>query len=108
MGIFLPNQPVENEEIEDYLGKIHDKGSATKKRILDQNGIKRRYFALNREKQSTHTNATMAANAIHNALARGGVRPDEVTLLVTGTTQADLPVPGFASMVHAALDIPKC
>src|SRR5690606_3004289 len=46
--------------------------------------------------------------AIQNALSRSGLRPADVTLLVTGTTQADLPVPGFASMVHAALDIPKC
>ncbi len=108
MGIFLPNQPVENEDIEDYLGKIHGKGSATKKRILEQNGIKQRYFALDKERQSTHTNARMAANAIENALLKSGIRQADVSLLVTGTTQADLPVPGFASMVHAELDIPKC
>lgn len=108
MGIFLPNQPVQNEEIEDYLGKIHGKGSATKKRILDQNGIKHRHFALDKDQQSTHTNAEMAANAINEAVSRSNIRAGEIELLVTGTTQADLPVPGFASMVHAGLDFPRC
>lgn len=108
MGVFLPNQPIQNEEIEDYLGKIFGKGSATKKRILDQNGIKQRYFALDKDRQSTHTNAQLAAKAIENAISKSSIRSSEVELLVTGTTQGDLPVPGFASMVHAELNIPKC
>ncbi|WP_199851623.1 3-oxoacyl-[acyl-carrier-protein] synthase III C-terminal domain-containing protein [Brumimicrobium mesophilum] len=32
----------------------------------------------------------------------------DVEFLCTGTTQADLPIPGFASMVHAGLDINRC
>jgi hypothetical protein len=40
-GIFLPNNPISNEEMEDYLGKLNGKESLVKARILKQNGIKR-------------------------------------------------------------------
>lgn len=106
-GIFLPNQPVSNEEIEDYLGRIHGKDSLVKNRILKQNGIKNRYFALDKSQNSTHSNAEMAVLAIKNAMAQTGINESEIELICTATTQADLPVPGFASMVHAGLSSQK-
>ena len=39
-GIFLPNNPISNDEMEDYLGKLNGKDSIVKARILKQNGIK--------------------------------------------------------------------
>ena len=108
MGTFLPNPPVSNDEMEEYLGRINGKNSVLKERILKQNGIKQRHYSLNKNQESTHSNAEMAALAVKNALARTGVRSKEVALLSTGTTQGDLPVPGFASMVHARLDFSTC
>ena len=43
---FLPNDPVENDEIENVLGMIGDKPSRAKRIILKQNGIKQRYYVL--------------------------------------------------------------
>ncbi|PTB90957.1 3-oxoacyl-ACP synthase, partial [Marivirga lumbricoides] len=54
-GVFLPNQPISNEEMEDYLGRINGKDSVAKARILKQNGIKSRYFAIDKNQQSTHS-----------------------------------------------------
>ena len=108
MGVFLPNEPIENTEIEDYLGKIDSKPSKVKDRILKQNGIKQRYFALNLNQESTHSNTEMASNAIREAIKKSSLREQEVEMIASGTTQADLPVPGFASMIHAALNYPKC
>jgi 3-oxoacyl-[acyl-carrier-protein] synthase-3 len=107
-GIFLPNQPISNDEMEDYLGKINDKKSSVKERILKQNGIQQRYYALNKNQESTHRNSQMAALAIENALVKSNLKPKDIELLCTGTTQGDLPVPGFASMVHAELDFSNC
>ncbi|GAA5039395.1 hypothetical protein GCM10011506_38540 [Marivirga lumbricoides] len=107
-GVFLPNQPISNEEMEDYLGRINGKDSVAKARILKQNGIKSRYFAIDKNQQSTHSNAEMAAKAIEKALAKNTLSGKEVELLCTGTTQADLPIPGFASMVHAKLPFHRC
>lgn len=107
-GYFLPNEPVSNEEMEDHLGRINGKDSPLKNRILKQNGIKYRHYAIDKSQQSSHSNAEMAANAVKHALERSSLNPKDVELLAVGTTQADLPVPGFASMVHAHLGFSAC
>ncbi|MDY7394543.1 beta-ketoacyl-ACP synthase III [Aureibaculum sp. 2210JD6-5] len=108
IGAFLPNKPIDNNQMEDYLGVINGKKSAVKDRILKQNGIKTRHYALDKNQKSTHSNAELAANSIKLALEKSGVDAKAIELLSTGTTQGDLPVPGFASMVHALTDFDKC
>jgi 3-oxoacyl-[acyl-carrier-protein] synthase III len=107
-GIFLPNQAVSNDEMEDYLGRLYGKDSSLKSRILKQNGIIKRYYAINKKQETTHSNAQLATHAIEAAIAKSELRSKEVTLLCTGTTQGDLPIPGFGSMVHAGLDFNRC
>jgi 3-oxoacyl-[acyl-carrier-protein] synthase-3 len=107
-GAFLPNKAVSNEEMEDFLGRINGKDSRVKERILKQNGIKTRFYALNKSQETTHSNALLAVNAVKNALKKSNLRSADIELLCTGTTQGDLPIPGFASMVHADLDFKRC
>jgi len=107
IGKFLPGSPVPNEEIEDYLGKIGGKSSKTKRIILEKNQIRYRYYAMDKEQNSLYTNAEMAALAIRDALERNeNVTAQDIGFLATGTTRADLLLPGFASMVHAEADLP--
>ncbi len=108
IGVFLPNAPVSNDEMEDYLGKINGVASNIRHRILKQNGIQNRHYALDKNQQTTHSNATLAALAIDNALKKSHLDISQIQLLSTGTTQGDLPVPGFASMVHAKSGLPNC
>ncbi|MBK9272328.1 MAG: 3-oxoacyl-ACP synthase [Saprospiraceae bacterium] len=107
-GIFLPNQAISNDEMEKYLGLIAGKNSLAKSRILKQNGIKQRYYAMNANQLSTHSNARLAIHAVESALSKSHLRPKQIELLCTGTTQGDLPIPGFASMVHAGLEFSNC
>lgn len=107
-GTFLPNKPVSNQEMEDFLGRINGKDSRAKERVLKQNGIKTRHYAINKNQETTHSNAQLAVHAVNNALQKSSLRSADVELLCTGTTQADLPIPGFASMVHAGLDFNRC
>ena len=107
-GTFLPNKAISNQEMEAFLGRINGKNSRAKERILKQNGIKTRYYALNKKQETTHSNAQLAVTAIENALQKSNLRSSDVALLCTGTTQGDLLIPGFASMVHAGLDFNKC
>ena len=107
-GAYLPNQPIHNDDIESYLGQINGKASAAKNRILKQNGIKTRYYAIDKEQQTTVSNAKMAATAIDEALSKSDVLPQDVELIATGTTQGDYLVPGFASMVHGETNIGTC
>lgn len=107
-GVFLPNEPISNEEMETFLGCINGKSSRAKDRILKQNGIKTRYYAIDKNQETTHSNAQLAVHAIENALQKSNLRSTDIELLCTGTTQGDLPIPGFASMVHAGLDFNRC
>ncbi|MCL6267838.1 3-oxoacyl-[acyl-carrier-protein] synthase III C-terminal domain-containing protein [Flagellimonas myxillae] len=108
LGAFLPNKAISNDEMEDYLGRIQGKSSRVRSKILEQNGIKKRFYALDKAQVSTHTNAELAALAAKNALEKSGVMPKDLEMIAVGTTQGDLPVPGFASLVHAELGNPDC
>jgi 3-oxoacyl-[acyl-carrier-protein] synthase-3 len=108
IGCLLPNAPVSNDEMEDFLGTINGKPSTVREKILKQNGIQSRHYALTKNQESTHSNAQLAAKAAEHAIARSGLRMNQVQYLATGTTQGDLPVPGFASMVHGELDMHTC
>ena len=65
---FMPNTPVDNDDMEMYLGMIDGKPSKARKVILRRNGIKQRYYALDKKGHVTHTNSQMAALAIRNLL----------------------------------------
>ncbi|OMF36864.1 hypothetical protein BK133_08040 [Paenibacillus sp. FSL H8-0548] len=107
IGKFLPGPPVGNDEIEEYLGKIDGKSSRSMRRILDQNKIRFRHYALNKEQKSLYSNAEMAGLAIRDALSRNTqALHDGIDFLAVGTTQGDMLVPGFASMVHAQTTLP--
>ena len=60
VAVFLPNKPVSNEEIEDYIGLIGGKPSRVRSIVLKQNGIKTRYYGLDKEHKITHSNAQLA------------------------------------------------
>ena len=63
LSSFLPNEPVENDAMEDVLGYIGGHSSRIKRIILSQNQIKQRYYAI-KNGNYTHTNAELMANAI--------------------------------------------
>lgn len=103
MGKFLPGNPVTNDEMEDYLGRVHGKDSRIRQRVLRQNGILTRHYAIDKAQNTLYSNAGMAALAVRDALASAALPDDGYDLLAAATSQGDLPLPGFASMVHAEL-----
>ncbi|MGC4044618.1 MAG: 3-oxoacyl-[acyl-carrier-protein] synthase III C-terminal domain-containing protein [Armatimonas sp.] len=107
-GRFLPGEPVENEEIEARLGQIGSKPSALKGRVLRQNKIQQRYYAIDGEQRTLYSNAHMAAEAARDLLAQSGMALSDIELLAAATSQGDLPLPGFASMVQGELKMPPC
>jgi 3-oxoacyl-[acyl-carrier-protein] synthase III len=103
VGAFLPGEPIGNDEIETYLGAIPTSSDRLRRRILEANGIEKRHYAIDRSGNTTILNEEMAAEAVRAALQGRGMTARDMGMLATGTTQADLPVPGFASMVHGRL-----
>lgn len=103
VGAFLPGEPVDNQQLEQRLGVLEGGSDRLRARMLEANGIVSRHYALDAKGATTMLNEELAANAVRAALDDRGIRMEDVGMLAVGTTQGDLPVPGFASMVHGRL-----
>jgi len=106
-GSFLPGPPIGNDEIEEILGYVEGKPSRLMSRILKANGIKTRHYAIDKSHRTTHSNAQMAVEAARTCMAASPLPLRTVGLLSCATTQGDLVIPGFGSMVQAGLGIPE-
>ncbi|MBQ0030077.1 MAG: beta-ketoacyl-ACP synthase III [Bacteroidales bacterium] len=100
---FFPNNPVSNDEMEEYLGLINGKPSLARRIVLSKNGIKSRYYALDKHGNVTHTNVQMAVSAI-NALRSDSFNPLSADVLALGTASPELIMPSPAIMVHGDLE----
>jgi len=97
---YFPNEPVSNDEMEQYLGYIDNKPSKSKKIVLRNNGITNRYYALNKEHKSTHTNAQMTAEAVRALFSNNPEEVTSVELLSCGTSSPDQMMPSHGVMTH--------
>lgn len=102
-AIFLPNEVVENNEMEDFLGFVNGKPSRARAIVLRKNGIKKRYYALAKGGKSTHSNAEMTALAARNLFEDNIEALSEVDLLCCGTSTPDQIIPSHGVMVHGHL-----
>lgn len=102
LGTFLPNDPVQNEDIERHIGKINGVTGKIGKIILRNNKIKTRYYAMVDEVE-THVGGDLAAAAVKDSVENAGASIDLLTMLTTGTSMPDQLIPGDANMVHAKL-----
>ncbi|WP_428026881.1 beta-ketoacyl-ACP synthase III [Arcobacter sp.] len=102
---FMPNEPVDNKDIEEYLGYVGGKKSKAKSIVLRSNGIKRRFYVLEKGTQKPlFTNAQLCSNAI-NKLIDEDFSLDDIECLACGTTSPDQLMPGHTLMVQGELGI---
>ncbi|MDR6966094.1 3-oxoacyl-[acyl-carrier-protein] synthase-3 [Flavobacterium arsenatis] len=101
-GKYLPNEPVSNDEMESFLGLINDAASKARRIILRNNGIKSRYYALDKDGNPTHTNAELTNNAIKELFDESFTSKD-IELLSCGTSTPDHLLPSHAAMVHGLM-----
>jgi 3-oxoacyl-[acyl-carrier-protein] synthase-3 len=108
-GVFLPNAPVRNEELDRALGPVNQVSARVKRRILMNNGITARHYALDPETgRPTHTSAQLTAEAVRALGRSSGFALEEMDALVCGTSGGDQMIPSHGSMVHAELGGPAC
>jgi len=106
MVSFMPNEAVDNKNMENVLGMIDGKPSLVKRIVLRSNGIKTRYYAIDpKTNETTHSNAELAAEAIRK-LKIDGFDVDSTELLACGTTTPDQLLPNHALMVHGETNLP--
>jgi 3-oxoacyl-[acyl-carrier-protein] synthase-3 len=100
---YFPNEPISNDEIEEYLGYINEQTSKSKRIVLRNNGIKRRFYALKKDGTPTHTNAQMASLAIRKLFNNNPDELKKIELLSCGTSSPDQMMPSHSVMVHGWL-----
>lgn len=99
VSTYFPNKVVTNEEMEEFLGLIDGKKSRVRSIVLKQNGIKGRYYALDKKGKITHSNAELAGNAILRLL-KDFQNAKDYNVLACATSTPDQLLPSHASMVH--------
>ena len=105
-GYFMPGEPVSNAQMDDFIAPLNRVSERIKRRILAENGIRQRYYAIDAEGRTLHTNAQLAAGAVRDCLQRGGATLSRVSLLASGSSGGDALMPGFANMIQGELAAP--
>jgi len=105
-GLHLPGEPVDNAGMDAYIAPLNRASRRIKQRILAENGIQQRYYAMDAEGNTTLSNAALAAQAIRDCLAQGGLDINDISLLASGSSGGDALMPGFANMVQGELAAP--
>ncbi len=88
--------------MEQYLGLINSKPSRVRRIVLKQNGIKSRYYALDKNQKITHTNAELAFRSIQKLFPDEKI-PEGIDVLACATGNPDQLLPSHASMVHGLM-----
>jgi len=100
IAAFLPNEAVDNDNVEKVLGQAGPRASRARKIILNSNKIVTRHYAIDpKTREATHSNAQLTAKAIEK-LSEDGVDLNSVDVLSCGTTMPDQLMPNHAAMVH--------
>ncbi len=79
IGKFLPGSPINNDQMEEYLGKIASRPSRARQRILNSNGIQQRYYAIDKQQQTLYSNSQMAAFAVRDVISQSNLEPGRST-----------------------------
>lgn len=95
-GHHLPERVLTNAELE-ALVETSDEW------IRDRTGIRERHIAAEGE-----TTGDLATEAGRRALESAGVKPEEIDLLVVGTTTPDLIFPSTACLIQQRLGLGEC
>ena len=95
-GSYLPEKVVTNKELEETI-------DTTDEWIRERTGIKRRHIAAEGE-----TTSDMAVQAAERAMEAAEISPDDIDLIVVGTTTPDKIFPATAAIVQRKLGISGC
>ena len=102
-GFHLPGHAVNNTEMDQYIAPINRISSRIKKRILEENGIQTRHYAIDAQGNTLQSHSAMAAQAVDNCLDDSPITLDQVTLLAVGSSGGDALMPGFANMIQGEM-----
>ena len=101
-GAHLPGAPITNDEIERLVGPLP-------KDILDGVQVQRRHWMIDAATgRHREGNTQMAEAATRQALARAGLEPGDVDLLVVSTASPEYPLPPMVTFLQDRLGLARC
>lgn len=103
---YLPGEPVDNEQIDRYLAPIDQNSRRIKQRVLGENGIQTRYYAIDIEGKTQLSHTELACRAIRNCLQAAKLDLNDLDILASATSGGDVLMPGVANMIQGALHAP--
>ena len=95
-GRYLPERIVTNADLEKMV-------DTTDEWIRTRTGVERRHVAAEED-----TTSDLAFEAAKIAMQEAGVKPEDIDLLICGTTTPDLLFPNMATLLQARLGIHNC
>ncbi|MGM8227351.1 iron-containing redox enzyme family protein [Cellvibrio sp. ARAG 10.3] len=105
-GYFLPGDPVDNDAMDTFIAPINRLSKRIKQKILKENGIQTRHYAIDEQGNTRVSHTRLAVNAIQDCLNRSHTTLQDISLLAVGASGSDALIPGFAAMVHGELGAP--
>lgn len=102
----LPNAPIDNDSMDDFIAPLNRLSGRIKQRILNENGIQTRHYAIRPDGTCSETPEQMAACAVRTCLADSGLNVHEIGMLATGSCAGNALLPGFANMLLGELAAP--
>lgn len=103
---YLPGEPINNEQIDAYVAPLDQSSRRIKQRVLGENGIQTRHYAIDTEGNTVISHTEMACQAIQNCLQQAQVGLETVDILTSATSGGDVLMPGVANMLQGALHAP--
>lgn len=105
-GYFMPGTPVHNDDMDGYIAPLNRMSERIKRRVLGENGIKQRHYAIDKEGGTVISNTGMAARAVQAAMGRAERDWSGISLLTSGSSGGDVLMPGLANMIQGELAAP--
>ena len=98
---FMPGEAVNNQEMDAYIGSINRMSGRIKTRILAENGIQLRHYAIDENGQSLHSVTSMGAKVVAALTEKTALQ-----FLSAATTGGDCAAPGLANLIQGELTLP--
>ena len=98
---FMPGEAVNNQEMDAYIGSINRMSGRIETRILAENGIQQRHYAINTNGQSLHSVTSMGAKVVAALTEKTPLQ-----FLSAATTGGDCAAPGLANLIQGELTLP--
>lgn len=105
-GVHLPGAAIDNAQMDDYIAPLNRFSPRIKQRILKENGIAFRHYAIDKNGQTQISHSAMAAQAVQVCIRKTQLGLQDIGMLSVGSSGGDALMPGFASMLQGELSAP--